>query len=81
MSPPPPCPSHTLTPYTPHSVESLPGHLKQYFEILVTVDYDTHITRQALDTIWGTEIFDTEDYMRGMALCTVEVEGHLLISL
>ncbi len=47
----------------------------------MTVDYDTHITRQALDTIWGTEIFDTEDYMRGMALYTVEVEGHLLISL
>ena len=69
MSPRPLTPSHHTHPY---SVESLPGYLKQYFEILVTVDYDTLITREALDTIWGTDKFDTEDYMRGMGF----VVGH-----
>ena len=48
------------------SIESLSDDLKKYFEMFVVLDYDTLITAEAMSTIWGTDIIDTEEYMDGM---------------
>lgn len=47
------------------SVESLPEHLKKYFEMFVVFDYDTLIPADALETIWDTDTLDTEQFMMG----------------
>ena len=52
------------------SVESLPDHLKEYFEMFVVFEYDTLVSCDALATIWGLDTLDTEQYMEGKAcLC------------
>ena len=51
------------------SVESLHDqHLKEYFEMFVVFDYDTFISAEALETIWGTDTLDTEEFMMGESL-------------
>ncbi len=47
------------------SVESLPKHLKAYFDMFVVFDYDTLIPADALETIWGTDPLDTEQFVMG----------------
>ena len=47
------------------SVESLPEHLTEYFEMFVVFDYDTLISAAALATIWGTDTLDTEEFLMG----------------
>ena len=47
------------------SVESLPAELRDYFNLLVVFDYDTLIPSRALETIWGTDVIDTETYLTG----------------
>lgn len=47
------------------SVESLPAELRDYFNLLVVFDYDTLIPSRALETIWDTDVIDTETYLTG----------------
>ena len=47
------------------SVESLPDHIKEYFEMFVVFEYDTLVSCDALATIWGLDTLDTEQYMEG----------------
>ena len=47
------------------SEESLPDHLKEYFQMFVVFDYDTLIPADALETIWGTDTLDTDEFMMG----------------
>ena len=48
-----------------YSVESLQAELKDYFNMLVVFDYDTLIPSRALETIWGTDFVDTDNYIGG----------------
>ena len=47
------------------SVESLPDHLKKYFEVFVVFDYDIQISCKTLATIWGTSYSSAHDFLQG----------------